>query len=48
MRAKLRTPPVFKVILSLMTEKPEDVAKLFWDHLEKDIEYLAETLSRDT
>ncbi|KAM6093566.1 E3 ubiquitin-protein ligase rnf213-alpha-like [Chlamydotis macqueenii] len=37
-----------QAILSLMTEKPKDVAKFFWDHLEKDIECLAEALSRNT
>lgn len=31
-----------------MTEKPKDVAKFFWDHLEKDTECLAEALSRNT
>lgn len=30
-----------------MTEKPKDVAKFFWDHLQKDIELLAEALSRN-
>ncbi|XP_014821245.1 PREDICTED: E3 ubiquitin-protein ligase RNF213-like [Calidris pugnax] len=34
--------------LSLMTKKPKDAAKFFWDHLEKDIECLAEALSRNT
>ncbi|XP_074426105.1 E3 ubiquitin-protein ligase rnf213-alpha-like isoform X2 [Larus michahellis] len=37
-----------QAILSLMTKKPRDVAKFFWDHLEKDIECLAEALSRNT
>ncbi|XP_029898687.1 E3 ubiquitin-protein ligase rnf213-alpha-like isoform X1 [Aquila chrysaetos chrysaetos] len=37
-----------QAILSLMAEKPKDVAKFFWDHLEKDIECLAEALSRNT
>ncbi|XP_056183966.1 E3 ubiquitin-protein ligase rnf213-alpha-like isoform X3 [Falco biarmicus] len=36
-----------QAILSLMTEKPKDVAKFFWDHLEKDIECLAVALSRN-
>ncbi|KAM4682179.1 E3 ubiquitin-protein ligase rnf213-alpha-like isoform 3-T3 [Amazona ochrocephala] len=36
-----------RAILSLMTEKPEDVAKFFWGHLEKDIECLAEACSRN-
>ncbi|XP_065501150.1 E3 ubiquitin-protein ligase rnf213-alpha-like [Caloenas nicobarica] len=36
-----------EAILSLMTEKPKDVAEFFWDHLEKDIELLAEALSRN-
>lgn len=35
-------------MLSLMTEKPKDVAKFFWDHLEKDIGCLAEALCRNT
>ncbi|KAM6439343.1 E3 ubiquitin-protein ligase rnf213-alpha-like isoform 2-T2 [Rhynochetos jubatus] len=34
--------------LSLMTEKPNDVEKFFWDHLEKDIECLAEAISKNT
>ncbi|PKU43384.1 hypothetical protein llap_6310 [Limosa lapponica baueri] len=34
--------------LSLMTKKPKDAAKFFWDHLEKDIECLAEALSKNT
>ncbi|KAM9245412.1 E3 ubiquitin-protein ligase rnf213-alpha-like [Leptosomus discolor] len=37
-----------QAILSLMTEKPNNVAKFFWDHLEKDIECLAKALSRNT
>ncbi|XP_065534709.1 E3 ubiquitin-protein ligase RNF213-like isoform X6 [Lathamus discolor] len=36
-----------EAILSLMTEKPDDVAKFFCGHLEKDIECLAEACSRN-
>ncbi|XP_063997715.1 E3 ubiquitin-protein ligase rnf213-alpha-like [Pogoniulus pusillus] len=37
-----------QAVLDLMKEKPEDVEAFFWDHLQKDMECLAEALSRNT
>lgn len=31
-----------------MREKPEDVEEFFWGHLQKDVECLAEALSKNT
>lgn len=42
------TCPIFQAVLDLMKEKPEDVEAFFWDHLQKDMECLAEALSRNT
>lgn len=39
--------PRFQAVLDLMKHKPGDVKKFFWGHLEKDITYLAEALSRN-
>ncbi|XP_068024256.1 E3 ubiquitin-protein ligase rnf213-alpha-like [Melanerpes formicivorus] len=37
-----------QAVLDLMKEKPEDVEAFFWGHLQKDMECLAEALSRNT
>ncbi|XP_075580950.1 E3 ubiquitin-protein ligase rnf213-alpha-like [Pelecanus crispus] len=37
-----------QAILDLMKKEPEDVEVFFWGHLQKDVEYLAEALSRNT
>ncbi|XP_072704248.1 E3 ubiquitin-protein ligase rnf213-alpha-like isoform X2 [Ciconia boyciana] len=37
-----------QAILDLMKEEPEDLEEFFWGHLRKDVECLAEALSRNT